>query len=161
VLDSAVKRHASLVPLSEHHHHALVQSLAIARASQLSGPERHIRFHEVAASLVKFWNIAGSTHFREEEDVLLPALARHIRLDQEAAVVRMLADHAQIRAWMQDLAAALGENRVDESQVVQLGQLLHDHVRLEEDVIFPRIESLLTEQEIAGLRPMLTSLHPK
>lgn len=156
-----MKRHDSLIPLSEHHHHALVQSLAVARASQLSGPERHTRFHEVAASLVRFWEVAGSTHFREEEDVLLPALSRHVRLDQEPAIMHMLADHAQIRALMQDVAASLGQDRVDESQVVQLGQLLHDHVRLEENVIFPRIESLLTEQEITGLRPMLTSLHPK
>jgi hemerythrin-like domain-containing protein len=156
-----VKRHDSLIPLSEHHHHALVQSLAIAQASQLSGSERRTRFQEVAASLVKFWEIAGSTHFREEEDVLLPALSRHVRLDQEPAIMHMLADHAQIRASMQDLAAALDQNRLDESQVVQLGQLLHDHVRLEENVIFPRIESLLPEQEIAALRPMLTSLHPK
>ena len=77
-----MKRHDSLIPLSEHHHHALVQCLAIARASQLSGSERRTRFQEVAASLVKFWEIAGSTHFREEEDVLLPALSRHVRLDQ-------------------------------------------------------------------------------
>jgi hemerythrin-like domain-containing protein len=156
-----MKRHDSLIPLSEHHHHALVQSLAIARASRLSGPERRARFQEVAASLVKFWEIAGSTHFREEEDVLLPALSRHVRLDQEPAIMRMLADHAQIRVCMQDLAAALGRNQVEDSQVMQLGQLLHDHVRLEENVIFPRIESLLTEQEIAALRPMLTPLHPK
>jgi hemerythrin-like domain-containing protein len=156
-----VKRHPSLHPLSEHHHHALVQALEIARASKLSGPDRHARLHRAAESLLHFWDVAGRTHFREEEDLLLPALARHVRLDQEPAVMRMLADHAQIRAALQDLAAALTDNRLEESQVTALGQLLHDHVRLEEDTIFPRIESLLAEKELSALRPLLTPLHIK
>jgi hemerythrin superfamily protein len=75
--------------------------------------------------------------------------------------MRMLADHAQIRAALQDLAAALTKNCLEESQVTTLGQLLHDHVRLEEDTIFPRIESVLDEHELAALKPLLTTLHPK
>jgi hemerythrin-like domain-containing protein len=156
-----MKRHPSLIPLSEHHHHALVQALEIARAAKTSGPDRPARMRHAAQSLLHFWEIAGRTHFREEEDLLLPALARHVRLDQEPAVMRMLADHAQIRAALQDLAAALPENRLEESQVTTLGQLLHDHVRLEEDTIFPRIESVLNEDELATLKPLLTSLHSK
>lgn len=156
-----MKRHPSLIPLSEHHHHALVQALEIARAAKLSGPDRPEKFRHAAESLLHFWELAGRTHFREEEDFLLPALARHVRLDQEPAVMRMLADHAQIRAALQDLAAALTGNRLEESQVTTLGQLLHDHVRLEEDTIFPRIESILDEHELATLKPLLTPLHPK
>ena len=149
------------IRLSEHHHHALVQALEIARAAKLEGPDRHARLRQAAESLLHFWEIAGRTHFREEEDQLLPALARHVRLDQEPAVMRMLADHAQIRAALQDLAAALAENRLEEPPVTSLGQLLHDHVRLEEDTIFPRIESILDEHELATLEPLLTHLHPK
>jgi hemerythrin-like domain-containing protein len=156
-----MKRHPSLHPLSEHHHHALVQALEIARAAKAPGAARSARLRHAAESLLHFWETSGRAHFREEEDVLLPALARHGRLDQDPAVMRMLADHAQIRAALQDLAAALAENRLEESQVTILGQLLHDHVRLEEDTIFPRIESVLGEQELAALRPHLTSLHAK
>jgi len=156
-----VKRHPSLHPLSEHHHHVLVQALEIARAAKAPGPDRPARLAQAAESLLHFWEIAGQTHFREEEDVLLPALARHVRLDQEPAVMRMLADHAQIRAALQDLSAAVRENRPVEPQVTSLGQLLHDHVRLEEDTIFPRIECLLDERELAAIGPLLSSLHPK
>jgi hemerythrin-like domain-containing protein len=156
-----MKRHPTLHPLSEHHHHALVQALEIARAAKLDGPERHLRLRRAAQSLLHFWEAAGRTHFREEEDLLLPALARHVRIDQEPAVMRMLADHAQIRAALQDLALALAENRGDETSAIQLGQLLHDHVRLEEDIVFPRVESLLSESEMAALKPLLTSLHDK
>jgi hemerythrin-like domain-containing protein len=156
-----MKRHPSLHPLSEHHHHALVQALEIARASKLAGADRPARLREAAQSLLHFWETSGQTHFREEEDVLLPALARHVRLDQEPAVMRMLADHAQIRAALQDLSASVNQDLVPESQVIKLGQLLHDHVRLEEDTIFPLVESLLAEQELATLRPLLTALHQK
>ena len=156
-----MKRHPSLHPLSEHHHHALVQALEIARAAKLDGPDRSARLHHAAKSLLHFWEVAGRTHFRDEEDFLLPALARHVRLDQEPAVERMLADHAQIRAAIQDLASALAENRLEEHQVTSLGQLLHDHVRLEEDTIFPRIESILNEDEFTALKPLFTHLHAK
>ena len=154
-----MKRHPSLHPLSEHHHHVLVEALEIARAGKLSGPGRAAKLRQAAESLLHFWEVIGRTHFREEEDFLLPALARHVRLDQEPAVMRMLADHAQIRAALQDLAVALRENRLEESQVISLGQLLHDHVRLEEDTIFPRIESVLDEHEMEALRPLLTQLN--
>ena len=153
-----VKRHSSLHALSEHHHHALVQALEIGRAAQAPCADRPARLRQAAESLLHFWEIAGRAHFREEEDVLLPALARHVRLDQDASVMRMLADHAQIRAGLQDLSAGLKSNRVDEPLVIALGQLLHDHVRLEEDTIFPRIEAVLGEQELAALSPHLTPL---
>ena len=155
-----MKRHASLHPLSEHHHHVLVEALEISRAARASVSERAAMLRQAAESLARFWEQGGRTHFREEEDVLLPALARHVRLDQDADVMRMLADHAQIRAGMQDLREMLDTSRLAEDQVIALGQLLHDHVRLEEDKIFPRIERLLQEDELLRLAPHLTRLHP-
>jgi len=154
-----VKRHRSLHPLSEHHHHVLVQALEISRASQSSPSERATRLRQAAETLLRFWEHDGRTHFREEEDELLPALARHVRLDQDADVMRMLADHAQIRAGMQDLREMLDANRLEADRVIALGQSLHDHVRLEEDKIFPRIEKVLQEDELVRLAPHLTRLH--
>ena len=90
----------------------------------------------------------------------MPAYGRHVRLDQDANVMRMLADHAQIRAGMQDIKEMLGSDRLAEDRVIALGQLLHDHVRLEEDKIFPRIETVLQEDELFRLGPHLTRLHP-
>jgi hemerythrin-like domain-containing protein len=84
-----------------------------------------------------------------------------VRLDQDADVMRMLADHAQIRAGMQDIKEMLDANRLEADRVIALGQLLHDHVRLEEDKIFPRIESVLQEAELLHLGPHLTRLHPR
>ena len=155
-----MKRHRSLHPLSEHHHHVLVIALEISRASRASEDDRAAGLRRAAASLLRFWEQSGRTHFREEEEELLPAYGRHVRLDEDADVMRMLADHAQIRAGMHDLKEMLDANRLGADRVIALGQLLHDHVRLEEDNIFPRIEKVLQEDELLRLGPHLTRLHP-
>jgi hemerythrin superfamily protein len=42
-----------------------------------------------------------------------------------------------------------------------LGKLLHDHVRLEENVLFPRIEKALGEERLNAMGRGLTRLHSK
>jgi len=153
-----MKRHESLHPLSEHHHHVLVLSLEIRRAAEAAAPERDQKLRQLADSLIHFWEKSGHTHFAEEEQVLLPQYARHVRLDQDLEVMRMLADHAEIRAKLEDVKQSLGGSFSPES-VIELGRLLHDHVRLEEDHIFPRIEKTLAEAELRSLAPHLTPLH--
>jgi hemerythrin-like domain-containing protein len=153
-----VKRHESLHPLSEHHHHVLVLSLEIRRAAELSPPERDQRLRQRAESLLQFWDQSGQTHFAEEEQVLLPKYARHIRLDEDPEIMRMLADHAAIRAKIEDVKESLSGNFATQS-VIELGRMLHDHVRLEEDHIFPRIEKVLGEAELNSVGSHLTRLH--
>lgn len=153
-----MKRHESLHPLSEHHHHVLVLSLEIRRAAESPAPEHDQRLRKLAGSLLRFWEESGQTHFAEEEQVLLPRYARHIRLDEDPEIMRMLADHAAIRASIEDVRQSLTANFVPEC-VIDLGRMLHDHVRLEEDHIFPRIEKVLGEAELTSVGSHLTRLH--
>jgi hemerythrin-like domain-containing protein len=153
-----MKRHESLHPLSEHHHHVLVLSLEIRRAAESEGPERDPKLRQLAESLLRFWDESGQTHFEEEEQILLPQYARHVRLDQDPEVMRMLADHAEIRSKIADLKDSLS-GRFSPNTLIELGRLLHDHVRLEEDHIFPRIEKTLADAELHQLGPHLTRLH--
>lgn len=155
-----MKRHESLHPLSEHHHHVLVLSLEIRRAAESSAPERNQRLRQLAESLLQFWDQSGQTHFAEEEQVLLPKYARHIRLDEDPEVMRMLADHASIRAKIEDVRESLSATFAPEA-VIELGRMLHDHVRLEEDHIFSRIEKILGETELNSVGSRLTRLHGK
>ena len=155
-----MKRHESLHPLSEHHHHVLVLSLEIRRAAESPAPERDQRLRKLAESLLQFWEHSGQTHFAEEEQVLLPKYARHVRLDQDPEVMRMLADHAAIRAKIEDVRQSLSTSFAPEP-IIELGRMLHDHVRLEEDHIFPRIEKVLAETELNAVGSRLTRLHGK
>lgn len=155
----SVKRHQSLHPLSRHHHHALVRSLEIRRASEKPPAERAAALRKEAEKFLRFYETNGKTHFREEEEVLLPACARVVRIDAEPAIIRMLAEHAIIRARIQDLARAVEKNEDVALLLVELGQRLHDHVRFEEEVLFPRVEELLGETGLAEVAPHLTEMH--
>ena len=156
-----MKRHESLHPLSQHHHFALLQVWAIRQALKKPAAERQKALRAVARKLVGFWKKAGQVHFREEEEVLLPAYARHARLDQDKDLMRMLAEHAIIRGLIGKVEAALEDGETSEDDLSMLAQTLHDHVRLEENEIFPRIEKALGENELRAMGQGLHRLHKK
>jgi hemerythrin-like domain-containing protein len=157
-----MKRHPSLHPLSQHHHFALIQALEMRRAAEAPAERRAAAVARQAEKFVRFWNKTGRAHFREEEEVLLPAYARHTRLDKDADVMKILADHAEIRAFVLDLEARLAaKDPIQAEELARLGKLLHDHVRLEENEVFPRIEKALGEEQLNAMGRGLTRLHSK
>ncbi len=157
-----MKRHPSLHPLSQHHHFALIQALEMRRAAEAPAEKRAAAVERQAAKFVRFWHKTGHVHFREEEEVLLPAYARHTRLDQDAGVMRILADHAEIRAAVQDFEQRLESKKlVNAEDMAHLAKLLHDHVRLEENEVFPRIEKILGEKNLNAMGRGLKRLHAK
>jgi hemerythrin-like domain-containing protein len=157
-----MKRHPSLHPLSQHHHFALIQALEMRRAAEAPAEKRAAAVQHQAEKFVRFWHKSGHVHFREEEEVLLPAYARHIRLEKDAEVMRVLADHAEIRAAVVDFEKLLAaKTSIDAEEMRRVGKLLHDHVRLEENEVFPRIEKVLGEEQLNLMGQGLTRLHSK
>lgn len=156
-----MKRHSGLHALSQHHHFALTQALLMRRAAQVPATRRGAALHQVAEKFLRFWKRTGQQHFREEEEILLPAYARHACLDQDPAAMRLLADHAEIRAQIEQLETTLEAGQPIEEGVAKLARALHDHIRFEENEVFPRIESALDEAELQALRQRLTRLHGK
>ena len=74
----------------------------------------------------------------------------------------LLADHAEIRAAAQDFEQRLAaKTPVGAEAMAHLAKLLHDHVRLEEKEVFPRIEKVLGEQGLKKMGRGLTRLHSK
>lgn len=157
-----MKRHPSLHPLSQHHHFALIQALEMRRAAEAPAEKRQAAVERQAEKFLRFWNKIGLVHFREEEEVLLPAYARHMRLDQDADVMRLLADHAEIRATVRDFEERRGgKTPIPAEAMAHFAKLLHDHVRLEENEVFPRIEKILGEENLNAMGRGLTRLHSK
>jgi hemerythrin-like domain-containing protein len=151
-----------LHPLSQHHHFALIQALEMRRAVESPAEKRAAAVKRQAEKFVRFWHKSGHVHFREEEEVLLPAYARHTRLDRDAEVMRILADHAEIRAAVLDFERRLAaKTPIEAEDMGLLGKLLHDHVRLEENEVFPRIEKVLGEEQLNVMGRGLTRLHSK
>jgi hemerythrin-like domain-containing protein len=157
-----MKRHPSLHPLSQHHHFVLIQALEMRRAAEAPAESCAAAVEYQAGKFIRFWHKTGHLHFRDEEEVLLPAYARHIPLDQDADVECILADHAEIRAAVQDLEKRLAAKvPVEIEEMARLAKVLHDHVRLEENVLFPRIEKVLGEENLNAMGRGLTRLHFK
>ena len=106
------------------------------------------------------------THLAAEESVLYPLLARV--LPAAAPSLRPLhAEHAELRAILASLKAALGEpagRERDEQIAVQLRDfvdLLRVHIRKEESVVFDVSERVLRPGELRGLRRQLASFAPR
>jgi hemerythrin-like domain-containing protein len=157
-----MKRHSSLHPLSQHHHFALIQALEMRRAAEAPLEKRAAGVEKHAAKFVRFWHKTGLVHSREEEEILLPAYSRHMRLDRDADVMRILADHAEIRAAVLDFEQRLATKiPVEADQLAHLAKFLHDHVRFEENVVFPHIEKTLGEKGLNEMGRGLTRLHSK
>ena len=157
-----MKRHPSLHPLSQHHHFALIQALEMRRAAEAPADKRNAMVERQADKFVAFWHKTGIVHFREEEEVLLPAYARYTRLDQDGGIMRLLAEHAEIRAAVEDFERRRKKKLpIETAAMARLAKLLHDHVRFEENDVFPRIERVLGEENLVAMGRGLTRLHSK
>ena len=78
---------------------------------------------------------------------MLPGAAHRVD-PTDPGVVRVLTDHVAIRRRASDLERSKSPN----PEVLNaLGEMLSDHVRHEERVLFPKIEEALTEEELVRL----------
>ena len=135
-----MKRAEALTPLSRDHHQGLFVALRLKRADSASATEARDTF-------VDFWNREGRAHFRAEEEVLLPAFARHAEHDH-SAVVRVLVEHVDLRRRGADIADA---EEPDPHSLHELGARLESHIRHEERVLFPLIEEAVPPGELEQL----------
>jgi hemerythrin-like domain-containing protein len=133
-----VKRHPALAPLSRDHHHALVIARRLRQADEEGA-------QDAARAFLDHWEQEERVHFRLEEEVLLPAYAEHGDPDHPA-VLRTLLDHLLIRRDADRLA-----DHPLPAQLHELGTRLADHVKLEEQELFPLVERTLPEPALARL----------
>ena len=135
-----MKRSEALRALSHQHHQGLFVALQLKRARQESAAEARTGF-------LDFFERDGSRHFRAEEELLLPAFARHTGVD-DPAIVRVLTDHVDLRGRGQDLERSADP---DPATLRELGERLESHIRFEERVLFPMIEEALPLDELERL----------
>ncbi len=154
-----MKRHPGLRDLSSDHHQGLVHARHLVKAAAAtleSGTgdtaDTANTAVETSRAFLTFWAEHTNHHFREEEEVLLPMFARYGD-PWEPPVVRMLVEHVEIRRLVGDLArqmkATPGTPHPDIMHA--LGALLHDHIRHEEDVLFPLIEGAVPSEVLLEL----------
>ena len=135
-----MKRGDFLRALSRDHHQGLAAALRLKRTTSATAREARQLF-------LDFWRTEGRRHFRIEEEVLLPAYARHRAVD-DPAVVRVLTEHVDLRRLAIELEA---NERPEIDQLHELGERLQGHIRHEERVLFPKIEAAIPEVELGDL----------
>jgi len=135
-----MRRTAALEGLSRDHHLALVVAQKLERATVDTAPMARQAF-------LSYWSSEGRHHLRTEDEVLLPASARHID-PRDESVVRVLLQHVELRRRAADLEA---DTDPPLHQIRALGELLRGHVRYEERVLFPMIEQAVPAPDLTTL----------
>jgi hemerythrin-like domain-containing protein len=134
-----VKRHPALIELSRDHQHGLATAHTLRHATETNRANAR-------AAFLDFWHEEGATHFQIEERILLPAL--HDVATADEPVNRVLAEHADVRRRAADLTH---DAQLALDDLHSLGGLLERHIRYEERVLFPLIESTLNEARLTAL----------
>ena len=120
-----MKRDERLQPLSRDHHEALV----LARALRWAVADDPRAPRDAVALLRGAWTEVLDSHFREEEELLLPLM-------ETGEAERFRREHAELRG----LCAELLDGRVDDEHLAAFSTALHVHIRWAERVLFPRLE---------------------
>jgi hemerythrin-like domain-containing protein len=143
-----MKRHPGLREFSDDHHQGLVNARRLRKAASGVGASSA----DTARIFLEFWQSDTSLHFRKEEEVLLPVLARYRGDVSERPLLQMLTQHARIRGLAMQLSDEFKQDNIREDTLRNLGEQLEAHIRLEERHVFPLIEQTLPEhalQEVA------------
>lgn len=140
-----MKRHPGLIPLSHDHHQGLVHASRLKKAAAGQRP-----LEETVDDFIAFYPDDLLRHFREEEEVLGEVMTRKCG-DDDPQRIRLFAEHEMFRRLAEDLQAARAGNGDLPAAASAAGDLLERHIRFEERELFPRLEALLTEEELLAL----------
>ena len=97
---------------------------------------------------------ADKCHHGKEEGILFPALVKAGIPEKGGPIGMLLAEHAQGRAFVAEMAAALagGTDRERFTRAAEgYDHLLKAHIQKENGVLFPSAEKLLAAAELAGI----------
>ena len=134
-----MKRHPALIQLSREHHSALVLAKRAKRMSE-GTPDARNTF---AAEVGRIFALDLEPHFQLEEKILLPAL---MAAGEREAVEQTLAEHTELRA----LVYQPGINH--QGTLCRFGDALAEHVRFEEQELFPLAEAVVEAETLDLIR---------
>ena len=140
-----MKRHPALAELSREHHHELSLARGLRRTASAPAEQRL----EAAAAYVEQFFGPTADHFRREEEVVFPLYAAYA--GPTPLVDRVLREHMELNGLARELRAQVTAGEVEPATLEALGTLLHDHVRLEERVLFEEIQRVVPSAELEAL----------
>ncbi|SDY93811.1 hemerythrin domain-containing protein [Nitrosomonas sp. Nm33] len=139
-----MKRHKSLYPLSHDHHHALVQAKNLRIASFGSDITS---LHRIATHFIAYWDTDLQTHFRQEEEILLPVFSQYSLRDCQE-IIETLKQHVDIQQAVSQLRKNIEQETALAGESQKLSALLSMHIRYEEQHLFPAIQEIVPEEAL-------------
>lgn len=94
----------------------------------------------MSAFISEFWNQDLEKHFKNEEEILIPAV-ENTSLDP-ALTAQLLSEHVSLRSLKEGIAKKQANNI---KLINDFATLLESHIRFEERVYFPEAEKYLSE----------------
>jgi hemerythrin-like domain-containing protein len=139
-----MKRHEALIPLSHDHHQALRLAQALLKKSAptkrgMQSPEEKLQ------DAKRTYELELIDHFKHEEEIVF-ALAK----GRDEAMDAMIRDIVNQHNKIKEAVLSLEQGDLIEN-LDKLGQMLIDHVRQEEREVFPKVEEVLTKEELENL----------
>jgi hemerythrin-like domain-containing protein len=128
-----IKRNENIVKLSKDHHASLLFCWKLRQG---------IKYHVAIGRLIKyvqyFWEHHFSTHFKEEEEFLFKPL-------KDEVVQKEIDDHEKIKTFIDQVTfSETGKDDV----LLELVELVDQHVRYEERILFPHLEKKLSDAQL-------------
>lgn len=142
-----MKRHPSLVALSDDHHHELVQARRLLQASEADAGTRL----DAGAAYAKAFFTDTVEHFRAEEETVFPLYARQAGANLEL-LGGVLREHMEMHGLARALRAEVAAAEVSPETLHALGSLLRAHVRLEERELFEDVQRVVPADELDALQ---------
>ena len=146
-----MKRHTALYTLSHDHHQGLILAQQLKKnaphykgmTSTLDGKKEYA---------ISFYNTELVKHFEDEERILFPAVIKRYK-EVDELVEEIISEHRKMKSLINDLIRKSDvEDLLDE-----LGVLLENHIRKEERKLFPKLEEILSEEELVSISKRLIS----
>jgi hemerythrin-like domain-containing protein len=140
-------RDRSLIPLSHSHQRALGLCVLVRRDLAADGSAGNVA--RQGERIVEQYNGEIREHFAVEQRVLFPAL---MDFPGTAMLVReLLAEHTEIAALIEQIG-----NRATKEGLERFCQLLPEHIRKEERLLFEQAQALLTREQLDELGRRMT-----
>jgi len=138
-------RDPSLHPLSHQHQHGLALCVLIERGLKADRSEK--KAEELSRKVAAAWDVELKGHFQVEEEVLFPTVEPF--LVSKAVVGELIEQHRALEALIRKINEASGPERIE--PLIEFGQLLSAHIRLEERQLFEEIQARLSDDKMASL----------
>lgn len=133
--EKPLKRHVALQPLSREHHHALQLCWKIR-----TGFSKNIEINRIRNYVLWFFENHLLQHFRIEEHFIYPILG-----NEHPLIQRGLTEHREIEAYI------LAETDYIKNMQT-LAQILEQHVRFEERILFTEIQSVASGEQFKQIQ---------